>query len=168
MSESPTDSLIYRPPVVIHQKNLARPKYEKQEHINYENRFIEQMKPIAEFRKLKKHYACDFGMMRGNDISALVEFKHRPGAMSYVDGVMLSLEKFTKIISFKRACGISAIFVIENYDLHYYAVSLMASVYRVSIGGRKDRGDESDMEPVIFIPAHAFLPIETFIRGFKE
>lgn len=98
-----------------------------------------------------------------------VEFKSRPGVLGYSDGVMLSLDKAAKLMTFSDMTRIPTIFVIENAPEDYHAARIdIQCGYQTRIGGRKDRGDAADMEIVILVPRANFKPLGGFLDDLRH
>ncbi len=154
----------YREPIVVYQK---RPIYETKTDIDHEKQFREHFagRSVLSLRKIKKKlFPCDFTIENDSaDIVAFVEFKRRFGALGYPDGLILSLEKFTRLLLYIRHTEARVLFVIENAEKIYYAAELTEKTYRIRRGGRTDRGDAADIEPVVMIPRADFKALDVVL-----
>lgn len=159
---------IYRPPVVVTTK---RPVYETAASIDREQLFCRNVTEISNLivrRINKKMFPCDIVFCEGKKVLAFVEFKRRIGVLGYNSGVMLSLHKATQLAQFGMLTGKPTLFAIEHADNSYYVATLNFCGYAVEYGGRTDRGDAGDMEPVILIPIIDFKPLVNFLAEFKR
>ena len=140
-----------------------RPKYETQHDL--ERQGIAAAKFCKAFRcvlhGLPEFYEVDFlvefkGLMRG-----VCEVKCRD-IFSYDYGtVILSLHKFKAMTEYGRLVGGSADLVVQFKD-KMMTVNLLAyhpSLMKISTGGRHDRDDAQDTEPVIHIPLDWFTEV---------
>lgn len=85
----------------------------------------------------------------------LVEVKIRQRAY---DRYMLSLHKATTMLVMAATSAFMPVLVVAWTDKREVGVCDLRSVrMEPGIGGRKDRGDEQDVEPVVFFSRSAFL-----------
>lgn len=166
-----SDESMYRPPVVV---NVARrPIYEKQINIDHEKLFCERVKDISLFeaRQIRKRlYPCDIVLLDKKIVKAFIEFKSRRGALGYEGGVMLSLSKISTLVIFGTLTGLPILFIIDNGERNYHVAVLRFSEnnpYKTVIGGRTDRNDAGDTEPVVLIPRSDFIPLPEYLRSLR-
>ena len=108
-----------------------------------------------EFLKLPMSYGFDFALYKQNQLKAVVEVKCRK---QRYDTLILSLQKFMCGLGYLRE-GIPA-FLVVVWDGHGTFVRRFREfdlkVLRIEFGGRSDRGDPDDQEPVVHIPIEEF------------
>lgn len=108
-------------------------------------------------RKLPISYGFDFALMRGQEIKAVAEIKCRN---KRYDTLFLSLQKVQKGIDYVRN-GLLAYLIIQWPDgvYCYRLEDYDARRYPIEFGGRTDRGDSADVEPVVHFPVTAFRKV---------
>ena len=149
----------------LYRELARRPIYESKKDVTREEKFAKHIESFSIFKVekiLKKLYPCDHALILGRDIIGLIEFKYRPDVFKYKNGVMLSLTKVSQIVSMSKVCGAPPLFCVESADDVYHAAPLDVS-FKATMGGRVDRGDASDVEPVCLIPLDHFKPIRETI-----
>lgn len=112
----------------------------------------------SEAQKLPMAYYIDWLMMRGGKPVACMEVKCRNNPRAQYPTLMLSLAKWMHGLQFSELMGIPFLVAVQWTDGIFWH---KAGSFPVSFGfgGRKDRGDSQDMEPVVFIPTDAFVPL---------
>lgn len=134
-----------------------RPLYESTHDIVKEVEIAGVLETVWEcdVHKLPRSYQWDYGAFRDGNMQAVFEIKCRK---KKYNTLILSLHKIMKGHDYDRV-GIRAFVVIEWLDGLYYLrlpVPLGRDHCRVEWGGRKDRNDAEDMEPVVHIPVEMF------------
>ena len=144
---------------------MKRPIYESQVDLTHENK----MKPFLEAKwnctlhKVPLKYQVDWLAMRGKDPMAFVEFKHREKlSIDAYPRYMISLDKWMKAKQLCKEVEIPFIMVITFTEGTYYGVFAHNGLHEVTygFGGRYDRGDAQDVEPMIYLPLKKFMKIE--------
>lgn len=141
---------------------MTRPIYETDQSREAEARIA---KTFAAFKslhlvKLKFAYAVDY-MLMGDTPKAFMEVKERHYDMDTLDrwgGFMLSLHKWSIGNQYAKDAGIHFVVVVKTTDGIWYHVS-KGEIDGVSYGGRTDRNDPDDMEPVILLKKNRFTPL---------
>jgi hypothetical protein len=138
---------------------VSRPLYETKKDILAEARVAKRVaikwncKPI----KLRPLYVIDYAMLRDGKCHAFVEIKCRSYSMKQMDdmnGFMLSLDKWRAGIDLSRASGAEFIIVVDTPDAtwwHQVNPERPADHDGLSFGGRTDRDDPQDVEPVVLL-----------------
>jgi len=105
-------------------------------------------------RKNPDRYRFDFAFMRGNALSALVEIKCRQNASADFKEYMVAADK---VLASRQwaGTGVKCLLVVRWSDVVGF-VSCDDPSIRFGFGGRTDRGDAADMEPMAFIPVASF------------
>lgn len=144
---------------------MKRPIYESQVDLTHENKmktFLEA-KWNCTLHKVPLKYQVDWMAMRGKDPMAFVEFKHREKlSIDAYPRYMISLDKWIKAKQLCKEVEIPFIMVITFTEGTYYGVFAHNSLHDVTygFGGRYDRGDAQDVEPMIYLPLKKFMKIE--------
>lgn len=137
---------------------MTRPTYETQADIAAERAFADLL--VRKWRaesahKLPKAYAFDFALLRDGAVRAMVEVKFRSAEYPTL---IMSLHKWQAGRWFLEQ-GLAAIFAIHwPSGFHYYAMT-GAEDFPIRVGGRSDRNDWQDQEPVIHIPRDQFRKV---------
>jgi hypothetical protein len=113
--------------------------------------------------KIPKRYHSDHAMVRGGEVVAFVEAKCRTFPSTKFPTYMLSLEKVLAARAFLGA-GKNAFLAVRWSDNRVATVNLARCVFKVVVGGRTDRGDPDDIEPVAMIPLSEFK----FLTGVPD
>lgn len=144
---------------------MKRPIYELQVDLTHENKmktFLEA-KWNCTLHKVPLKYQVDWMAMRGKDPMAFVEFKHREKlSIDAYPRYMISLDKWMKAKQLCKEVEIPFIMVITFTEGTYYGVFAHNGLHDVTygFGGRYDRGDAQDVEPMIYLPLKKFMKIE--------
>ena len=142
---------------------MSRPMYESQSDVARENKMkaLLEAKWNCELNKLPIKYHLDWLAMRGKDPMAFVEFKHRENlSIHKYPRYMISLDKWMKAKQLCKEVEIPFIMVITFTEGTYYGVfvnNLVDVTY--GFGGRYDRGDAQDVEPMVYLPLNIFKKI---------
>lgn len=108
-----------------------------------------------EARKLPSRYALDFALVEGAEVRFWLEVKCRRNARAAYPTYMLSLSKVFALLELQERTSIRSGVAVSWTDC--LGVLPLPSPYRVSIGGRTDRGDAQDVEPVALFDVGLFL-----------
>lgn len=134
---------------------MPRPDYESEEHLTEEAKVAYLLAEVwsATPSKLPKFYKCDWALVIKTNIKALLEIKCRDIMPDQYDTVILSADKWTYLINIDRALGVPALFCVRFADksIRYIRPSHQKG-FLVKLGGRNDRQDWQDVEPVVHIP----------------
>lgn len=103
-------------------------------------------------RKLPRAYRLDYALTRDGEVVAWAEVKCRG---KRYDSYMLSLHKWTAALELAARTDLPALLVVRWPDGVHFA-PFEDRVERVAIGGRTDRGDWQDVEPVVLLPSQRF------------
>lgn len=147
---------------------MNRPLYETQQDKLAEARVAKKIadkwgcKPI----KLRPTYIVDYALISANGFVSFMEVKCRNYTMSEMDsmgGFMISLDKLAKGVQLARVgkayftIAVSAKGVIYYYDIKND--NMLDCHDGLSFGGRTDRDDPQDVEPVALMKAGRFLKL---------
>jgi hypothetical protein len=137
-----------------------RPIYENAKDLSNELRVSKTLQECwnAEFVKLPMAYYIDWAVVRGNEIKAFAEFKRRLNPKDQYPTFMLSLKKFQNGKDLGRELGVPFLIIVEWDDgLWYCDAKNVERTY--GFGGRRDRNDSQDQEPVVYIKTQSFYKV---------
>jgi hypothetical protein len=136
----------------------ARPLYETEEDRGREGSFIEAICTAwqCEARKLPIHYKLDFALLRDGIVRAFLETKVRNYARNYFDMYMISMAKVLSAREYSAFTNVPSLLAVRWNDGDGFIDLHSMKDFEIGFGGRADRGDSQDMEPVVFIPIENF------------
>jgi hypothetical protein len=117
----------------------------------------------ATARKLGLEYRVDFAVYReGKTIRAFLEVKRRTFVWGQYPSAMMSFRKFIKGRELAKAFNLPFLFLVSDANGALYLCDLAKleiGDFTLEIGGRTDRNDSQDIEPVAMIPIGKFKPV---------
>tara|TARA_B100000482_G_scaffold36894_1_gene23328 strand:- start:592 stop:1029 length:438 start_codon:yes stop_codon:yes gene_type:complete len=136
---------------------LSRPIYETEGDRLNESFLKTKLEKIwnCKLIKLPKKSMLDFCAERDKEIVAFIEMKHRSKPSGSYPTYMLSLAKLQAAKRLHQDTGKLCLLVVQWTDL-LEMVDLAKCDFRIAMGGRTDRGDSQDIEPVAHIPFSGF------------
>tara|TARA_R110000744_G_scaffold4565_5_gene16463 strand:+ start:4280 stop:4729 length:450 start_codon:yes stop_codon:yes gene_type:complete len=140
-----------------------RPIYEKSADISNEELVAEKLSKIWDFDNWKRNpprYPIDISLMRDNHIKAFAEIKCRNVTSDTYNTYLLSSAKVMSAHTLTRATGLPCFLVVQWTDcLGWIDLETTEPLY-VGWGGRIDRNDSQDMEPVMHYDILEFKRME--------
>ena len=138
---------------------MSRSLYETQKDKLAEARVAKRVAAKWDCRpiKLRPLYVIDYAMLRDGKCHAFVEIKCRSYSMKQMDdmgGFMLSLDKWRAGIDLSRCSGAAFILVVSTPDAVWWRrieAGKPDDHDGVAFGGRTDRDDPHDVEPVVLL-----------------
>ena len=110
------------------------------------------------FHKLKIAYHVDWLIMENGKPKYVAEIKRRFNPSNQYPTLMLSLQKWMKGKEMAAEMNIPFVLIIRWDDgLFFYKTGSSTVTY--GFGGRYDRDDSQDQEPMVFIPVDKFKRI---------
>lgn len=106
--------------------------------------------------KLPQFDEVDYALVRGGRVVGVAEVKTRSNQHDTYQTYMISLRKVMRGAALELSAGLRFVLVVGFTDGVWYCRPSKEQDCNVSIGGRKDRGDEQDVEMVLHIPISAF------------
>lgn len=142
------------------KESAMRPTYENDASREDEETAIKQVvdKWDCEAYKLPVSYRADYALVRKGIVMAFAEVKTRKATSTYFESYMLSLSKYNALCEISRNVGTKSLLIVKWSDRVTFATIPCGDV-KVRMGGRTDRGDAADIEPVVYIPITEFTPI---------
>lgn len=106
-------------------------------------------------QKLQPRDAFDYAAMRGDEIVGFVEIKNRTNPMGRYPTYMISMTKLATAQSIYLATYVPCVLVVKWSDCIGW-ISLNNAEVVLKMGGRSDRNDPQDTEPVCHIDMSRF------------
>jgi hypothetical protein len=137
-----------------------RPLYESSFDLKNENDVSEQLSDLWDctFHKLPISYHIDWMLMKNNKSVAFAELKTRKNSSKQYPTLLLSLAKWIYGNHLSKATSLPFLIIAKWTDGIFYVNSNNAKV-TFGIGGRTDRNDNQDIEPVVYIDINSFKKV---------
>ena len=128
-----------------------RPRYENQKTLAAETKFKESLEARfnVEFQKLPISYRADFAVIKDGEVTGFAELKNRNVDYETYPTLILSLSKY-QAMELLTPYGSPVLFVRFNDGDYMYTFDSLST--RIEVGGRWDRDECQDIEPVVHIP----------------
>ncbi len=141
-----------------------RPIYENSASKEKEQAFAEKLCSVWNFccKKLPISYHLDYALFRKGSlcVSAWLELKCRTNDSNKYDTYIISLNKVLVARRIFEVTGLPTVLAVRFQDCDKYTrlsdLSPKMLGKRIAMGGRKDRNDWQDVEPVCHIPMAEF------------
>jgi len=135
---------------------MSRPTYETAENRGKEAEFADRLSKVSgkQFRKLPKAYRADYGVLdAAGYLTAFAELKCRTNDARRYGTYILSLHKWLSLLSLATAApGLKSLLCVRFTDCDMVYRVQDGDDVAIKWGGRADRGDWQDQEPVVHIP----------------
>jgi hypothetical protein len=137
---------------------MSRPMYENSATLEAERKAIMRYAKAwgCDVTKLPMKYTVDYAITNESGIFAWAEVKCRNVNVNKYTTLMISAEKIWTGLRMSVISGIPFILIIEWLDALGALEVKKWQALDIRIGGRKDRDDWQDMEPMIFFPTNIF------------
>ena len=137
---------------------MSRPLYETAQHLDRETKVIEQVKAKwnCEVRKLPIAYRLDYILLRDKKPVAVMEIKCRN---AIYEEMYLSLHKCMAGRELSKTMRVPFLLVYEFAGKGIYWHSIGDEPLELAVGGRTDRGDWQDIEPMGVFKFMKFKPL---------
>lgn len=146
----------------------SRPIYETKEDLRNERRIMQMFRDLGvQCEKLPRSYHLDFcvkGLPIFNAELAWFEYKRRNINWGDYPDIFVSLNKAMKA----RELPGSSYFIVETNDAMMITDFRIPFVDNISFGGRTDRGDWQDVEPVVNIPIKNFWSLDIMLNNLRK
>jgi hypothetical protein len=106
------------------------------------------------YAKMPKQYHLDYCVTKQDKVVGFCEVKVRKNNHNQYNTLLLSLSKVSAAKGLKEASGIKSILLVKWKDKLGY--TYFRNDWPVMVGGRTDRNDWQDIEPVVHIPISEF------------
>ena len=132
-----------------------RPRYERPADLTVERKVQAQLERKGiQLHKLPVSYRLDFAMFKNGKLKGWAEIKARNNSRDHYPTLMISLGKVLAARQLADVSGTRSILLVQYLDGLFWCD--FASPFEVRIGGRYDRGDSDDVEPVAHFQIEAF------------
>jgi len=137
---------------------MNRPLYESFNDLTNEQRVAANLSTLwkADFHKLPRSYHVDWMACRDNQTVAFAELKCRQNERLAYPTFMISLAKWMRGKELAKEAGVPFIIIVDWTDGTFF-LKVQNQPVTYGFGGRKDRNDLQDMEPVVFIDTSYFM-----------
>lgn len=137
---------------------MSRPRYETQTDRDNEILVQEKIEKWARcsLTKLSTHQYLDWEARRDGKLVALLEFKKRSNRRLQYPTYMVAKKKIDRGMQQSSKAGVPFIFVVQWTDgVHYLTINENTPM-TYGTGGRTDRGDQFDVEQMVYIDTALF------------
>jgi len=134
---------------------MSRPIYETPADLVNERRVADAL--LERWRcnavKLPRRYEIDYALSRGNRVMAWAEVKCRTNPREQYPTYMVALGKVLTGLNLSQRTNLPFMLVVQWTDSLGWVTPTFDAIH---IGGRHDRGDREDEEPMVHIPIADF------------
>lgn len=138
-----------------------RPSYESDADRERECAVASKLAALAqmEVRLMPRRYPVDFALVdRRDNVRCWIEVKCRTNLREAFPTYMLSYGKYLTLAELQRVSGLPVRLAVQWSD--DLGVLEIPAMHRISFGGRADRGDWQDQEPVALFEIGLFRVVE--------
>jgi hypothetical protein len=138
-----------------------RQLYESKEDRSNEREVASRLASIkaCDFKKLPMAYYIDWVFLRNQKPVAIAEVKCRSNPSTQYPTLMLSLAKWMHGKQLAKELSVPFLVIIRWTDGIFWHEASDKSLISHGFGGRTDRNDDQDVEPVVYIPINHFRKI---------
>lgn len=138
-----------------------RPMYESSQDKAHEAQVIARLCSAwkCDAQKMPVAYPVDWSLKQGKEVKALAEIKFRNA--SY-DTYIVGLRKYSDMLNLHQASGLPCLLVVcwpEGGKRVIKYTTITSKPTKVIHGGRTDRGDSQDVEPMAEIAMSEFKTV---------
>jgi hypothetical protein len=139
-------------------RDWMRPIYETEEDLQKEERLALAFaqKYGAEAHKLPALYPLDYSYTKDGSVVAFMEIKIRTNSFAAYQTYMISLSKITSARNIHITTGLPVLLAVKWGCGTVGFIDVNAPFENLTMGGRTDRNDEADIEPVVHWNMEAF------------
>tara|TARA_R110000751_G_scaffold101852_3_gene196191 strand:+ start:569 stop:1066 length:498 start_codon:yes stop_codon:yes gene_type:complete len=138
-----------------------RVMYESGEDLASEAEIIDliEKKWVCQSSKLAIKHQLDYLLLRNQKGVAWVEIKARGTPLRQYPSCMIAMTKIMAARALSETSKLPSFLVVRWSDnCGYIRIDTLLD-FEISMGGRTDRGDKQDIEPVMLIPIHNFTEL---------
>jgi hypothetical protein len=145
---------------------MVRPEYENSENRKQERRATEAFRlqrwpdNVTSIVKLPRKSSLDFAAVRSGEVIGIGEIKVRTNDHTKYDTYMISMDKWHVGCSLSSHLQLPVWLIVQFTDKLMYVPMAFQEGITYAMGGRDDRGDPADQEPVVLIPMGLFSDVE--------
>lgn len=140
-------------------EGILRPKYETEEDRSGETAVLASLcrRWGCSAKKLSDRYELDYLLLKKRRGKAWLEIKIRMNAHDAYRDYMISFGKVLAARRLSQGSELPSFLLVKWTDCEGYTRLDDLKRFHVSIGGRTDREDFQDIEPVAYIPTQDFV-----------
>ena len=140
---------------------MPRPTYENKQSLKDEQSFGEVIQTAwnCELIKMPVQYKIDYCCYRDKQLIGFAELKNRTCSKNKYPTYMISLSKYIAAVNLSRTLGKPTNLCVRWTDQSGYLRLDTIKDPDIGQGGRFDRNDWQDVEPVIYIDINSFMRI---------
>jgi hypothetical protein len=143
---------------------MNRPEYETSQDLANQERLMKAIFPERHYHSLDRKYQLDYLILHPKLMPVWCEVKQRTVEWGTYDTYLISLAKYMmgKRLATETRGQFYLVTGWANGVIAAANLSLMTPItYPMAMGGRADRSDAADREPVILIPNASFKVIDS-------
>tara|TARA_R100000951_G_scaffold113097_1_gene114476 strand:- start:299 stop:718 length:420 start_codon:yes stop_codon:yes gene_type:complete len=139
---------------------MSRPIYENESTLQAEKEFAQyaQQKLLCFLVKCPRSFKIDFAATRKNQVVSFIEYRKRTNDFNEYPTFMIAASKKIAAQAINKASGLPVYLFVKWAD-HLGYTDLTNCKSSWNVGGRTDRNDPADFEPVIHIDLSEFKTI---------
>jgi hypothetical protein len=142
---------------------VSRPYYERDRDLANEQKIVEACCRASgkslHAVKLPLSYTVDWGIFHDDSLLLWAEGKRRFNERKLYPTFILSCRKYLSGMDLGRISGKPFVLIVEWNDGIFRHVCDGTATRDIRVGGRRDRGDWQDIEPVVHIPVEQFTEV---------
>lgn len=137
---------------------MSRPQYETQDDLKNEEEAIRRLEAVSGRKsfKLPRGYRIDFAMCDGEEITSWIEVECIENPFKQYPTLAIGITKLMAGLAFEQKTGLPFFLVVHWPDFLGYIRIKSLSEFKILKGGRTDRNDSADVEPMVHIPIQMF------------
>ena len=138
---------------------MNRPLYENSDHLDKEFAVMQKVCNAwnCSATKLPIKYGLDFSISRDGGIVGFCEIKCRTKPFgAFAGGYTISLDKMMAAKRLIEITGLPVALIVDCPDGIFYTKFASITKFGIIHGGRSDRNDWQDIEPMAIIPFNSF------------
>jgi len=142
---------------------MSRPLYETRGDIANEERALRAIESRAKKRgvKLPMSYRMDYAMItEQKEITSWIEVKTRKHNKGRYETLAIGLNKLMAGIALEERTKLPFFLIIAWDDFIGYIRISSLEGFKIAMGGRTDRDDDQDQEPMVHIPVEQFKELK--------
>lgn len=137
-----------------------RPMYETKEDREREEAVVQKVAARfnCRWKKIPMRYRADYALLLGNEVLRFIEVKVR---REMIEPYWISLDKWEHLSRLSLSARELSLIVVQWPGVLASVTVMPSNRERVAVwGGRRDRGDWQDEEPMVRVPLERFKKLE--------
>lgn len=141
---------------------MSRPTYETADHLASETDVAMHLQAAwagCSLVKLPRRFVLDYAVYRDRRLTGFCEIKCRSHLRSTYPTLLVSAAKWREAVWWKTSAGLSTALAVRFIDGTVWRVRLGDVAPVFVLGGRLDRNDPEDQEPMLQINVLDLVPV---------